>query len=1597
LTDADGNPLAEADIPTGFSIDPATGAYTFDGASYELTPDGLDLGSIYFVATDDLGATSAPAQLNLTVTGVNDAPTITTGSPAEISEGDVYTITSSDLQADDVDLADGEVLTYRLDGLPAGGDVYVNGVKVGDNGTFTQNDLDNNRVEYHHADGEDPTDLIRVVVSDEHGGKSSMATFRFNINDVNDTPELDLDATGDQQVDIAVSSSHSYDNIIGVYRLDENGNPSDPEIILTSSQDYKQDVGDLLNDTFDKGDELRFFIVSNGDGEFTATERADGIDYDNVSFFQDSNGNWKVDIDGHHGFSKQFYSDSEFNVDGVDHFKETVNDDGTITIGVEDLSGGGDRNYIDTTITITPSPDSDTGYETSFTENGDPVSIASDVAITDADSLLMSQAVIVLNIEDAKDILLLNEGDLPTGITLDTDGSGLSADGQTYTITLIGDASGTAYEQAIKLVQFHNNSDDPGSANRTIDITVTDSEGNPETSLKATTTVIVEGVNDAPVAETLDATILEDGTFSISNEVLIRDYINDVDSPDSDLTITELTIGGNPATLGTDGNWTFQPEHNDNGTFDIEYKVSDQTDESNPQTGTGTLTINAVNDAPVAVDDEFSLNTVTPGISIAVDTPMEMNTPDEIQDVLDNWESAGVTIGAYKGDALNPTWTNEGGKITFSAKQVDSDRDGDIDYSGFGIKTQNDIDGGEIDILPSGNGNAHDNMSEVMVVSFETGMDNVNIELAALFDGVVYDNGNMESARIAVYGEPLHGNKYTLLGHIDVDGSNDGLVNISLAAADFGGQITQVALMPLNNEAGQFSGNNSDFLLKSISASTLDQVDGTFLEDETITLDANTLLSTNNAVGDSDFDVDGDTLSVVSVTNPSHGTVSLVNGQVVFEPEANYHGQATFEYTISDGHGGTDTATVTLNITSVDDAPVANADTATIVEDTSSISGNVLVGDEIGGVADSSAEGWDSDGAVTPMTDIQGSYGSLTMNSDGSYTYELDNDNTDVQGINDGEALTDTFTYTVTDADGDSSTAELAITVDGRDEVQVIPGTTDNGNDTIAGGSADDVLAGDFGGAESGTVTTTLDYNYVVMMDTSGSMAYTDDDSVTRLTDMKNAVSNMLDSLQAEVDANGGTVTVRLIRFDTLVDGQRTFTLEADGNNTQAKNYVNGMHATGGTNYEDALMDALHWVENDAPAAAKTHAFFITDGKPTYYNDEEFNANNSNKVSGPGSSTSNDVLENLTGEYEHTEQVWHRGGRWGGHWEDVTTSDTKNDITALQNAVDSLRAVAIGMDADGSLDGASVTIGGIVVDTQGELMDAIDSTGSAILVNNSTDLNQTLEHIVDETLILHDAGSDNITGGAGNDTIFGDAVDTDALAQAHDLDLPEGSGWKVFETLEGTDDWTRENTLEYIKDHHQDLATELIGTDGSGRDGGHDLLSGGQGDDIIYGQEGHDQIYGGSGADLLNGGSGNDTIYGGTGDDTIYDGAGDDLIITGQCDSCIISGEGNDKIVIDESYFNDEGSTNITVQNFQDGDSLLMNDDMVDKLSSITSDDQGTRLIFSDGDASNGSEDIVVELLGVIQTDPGHLITNLSADPDMDTLIQTIINSPDNN
>ncbi len=88
-----------------------------------------------------------------------------------------------------------------------------------------------------------------------------------------------------------------------------------------------------------------------------------------------------------------------------------------------------------------------------------------------------------------------------------------------------------------------------------------------------------------------------------------------------------------------------------------------------------------------------------------------------------------------------------------------------------------------------------------------------------------------------------------------------------------------------------------------------------------------------------DHDVDGDNLSVTSVGNPAHGSAQRgQGGVVVYTPSPNYFGPDTFSYTVTDG-GSTDTATVTVSVTPVNDAPVVLDESYT-----TSLAGLLIVG-----------------------------------------------------------------------------------------------------------------------------------------------------------------------------------------------------------------------------------------------------------------------------------------------------------------------------------------------------------------------------------------------------------------------------------------------------------------------------------------------------------------------------------------------------------------------------------------------------------------------------------------------------------------------------
>ena len=95
-----------------------------------------------------------------------------------------------------------------------------------------------------------------------------------------------------------------------------------------------------------------------------------------------------------------------------------------------------------------------------------------------------------------------------------------------------------------------------------------------------------------------------------------------------------------------------------------------------------------------------------------------------------------------------------------------------------------------------------------------------------------------------------------------------------------------------------------------------------------------------------DTDIDGGPKAVDTITQPAHGTAAIISsgpdaGKINYSPDSNYFGADTFTYTLNGGS----TATVTITVTPVDDAPVAVDDSATVAEDSGDTAINVLAND----------------------------------------------------------------------------------------------------------------------------------------------------------------------------------------------------------------------------------------------------------------------------------------------------------------------------------------------------------------------------------------------------------------------------------------------------------------------------------------------------------------------------------------------------------------------------------------------------------------------------------------------------------------------------
>ncbi|MFJ2319919.1 retention module-containing protein [Pseudomonas sp. NPDC087817] len=204
----------------------------------------------------------------------------------------------------------------------------------------------------------------------------------------------------------------------------------------------------------------------------------------------------------------------------------------------------------------------------------------------------------------------------------------------------------------------------------------------------------------------------------------------------------------------------------------------------------------------------------------------------------------------------------------------------------------------------------------------------------------------------------------------------------------------------------------------------------------------------------------GNTLTITGY-NPATGVVTYsytLNGN-----ETHAAGDGTNnlseQFTVIAGDSNGDSATGTLDVNITDDVPKAvdDSNTSTASETLLTLTGNVLTNDVQG--ADRVATG-----PVTPGT-FTGTYGTLVLNANGTYTYTLNTSDADFKALHGGGNGTETFAYTITDSDGDTSTANLVLQIHNNDDPVVINGLNVEGGEltvyekNLSDGSAPDATA----------------------------------------------------------------------------------------------------------------------------------------------------------------------------------------------------------------------------------------------------------------------------------------------------------------------------------------------------------------------------------------------------------------------------------------------------------------------------------------------------------------------------------------------------------
>ncbi|EGQ8243236.1 tandem-95 repeat protein [Vibrio parahaemolyticus] len=409
-------------------------------------------------------------------------------------------------------------------------------------------------------------------------------------------------------------------------------------------------------------------------------------------------------------------------------------------------------------------------------------------------------------------------------------------------------------------------------------------------SESTTVSVDVTPENDAPVAK--DDTAITDEDTPVTIDVLP----NDTDVDGDKLSVESASVPKEQGTVEVvNGKLVFTPAENFNGDAEITYTVTDGelTDEAKV-----TVTVNPVNDAPtIKVDavESITEDAVNTDTVVATLTVRDTDTPEDQ-----------LTVSLENNS--NGYFVLVGNEVKLTQAGVDAVNNDELNLKDLTISAS---------VSDGVNPTASDSDSLIVNrVNDAPTVENAiaDQELSEDFATYTIDLNDAFKDSDSALNFSVSGNSNVLVS------IENGIATIS-PTADWNGSETLT--FTATDPSGESISQTVNFTVAPVADIVADKA--------TVVEDTSTVIK---VLGNDTFEGDGKVVSLDTNNGPANGTVSVnPDGSVTYTPNDNYVGKDTFTYIVTSG-GVSESTTVNVDVTPVNDAPVAKDDTATTQEDT---------------------------------------------------------------------------------------------------------------------------------------------------------------------------------------------------------------------------------------------------------------------------------------------------------------------------------------------------------------------------------------------------------------------------------------------------------------------------------------------------------------------------------------------------------------------------------------------------------------------------------------------------------------------------------------